>query len=65
MRHVAAQGCLPRLAGWGLLSTISSWLEDTAASQRGMTRVMSSSALSDRDVIFLGVNSLEMLVGQK
>lgn len=30
-----------------------------------MTRVMSSSALSDRDVIFLGVNSLEMLVGQK
>lgn len=48
--------------GWlGMLCTTSSWLEDPAASHWGMTCVMSSSALNERDVTFLGMNSLEML----
>lgn len=49
-------------AGWlRMLSTISSWLEDTSASYWAMTCVVSSSALNERDVTFLGMNSLEML----
>lgn len=48
-------------AGWGLLPTICSWLKDNAPSQQEITCAMSSSALNDRDGIFLGADSLEML----
>lgn len=60
--YVCCSSGLHPSAGWlGMLSTISSWLEDSSASYWAMTCVMSSLALKERDVTFLGMNSLEML----
>lgn len=52
------------MADTGLLSTVSRWLEDTAASQWEVIFVMLSSVLSASSVILLRMSSLEIWLGQ-